>query len=91
MKYALRMEPGAERQLAGHPEPLQSFIRECLQRLAESPSAYRPHGGDAHRGQLAEFRYDKEVGVSVWITVRFLFGADEQTLHIARIDVEFGA
>ena len=48
-------------------------------------------GAGAQRGQLAEFRYNKQIGVSVWITVHFLFGADEQTLHIESIEVEFGA
>jgi hypothetical protein len=91
MKYALAIGPDAERQLSAQPEPLRTFIYESLQRLAESPSSFRVRAGGAYRGQRAEFRFDGQPGVSVWITVGFLFGADEQTLHIESIDVEFGA
>jgi hypothetical protein len=91
MKYALRIGPDAERQLAAQPEPLQTFIYESLQRLGESPSSFSVRTDGPHRGQTAEFRYDRQPGISVWVTVRFLIGVDEETLHIERIVVEFGA
>jgi hypothetical protein len=40
-------------------------------------------------GQLAEFKYDQG-GATIWVTVLFVYGQDEQTLHIERVVTEFG-
>jgi len=38
---------------------------------------------------LAEFKFDR-AGISLWLTVTFFYGQDEQTLHIEEIAIEFG-
>jgi hypothetical protein len=91
MSYALRLGARAEQQLSLQPEPLQSFIREALERFAAGPSSVRSRSKSVTRGQIAEFRFDREPGVIIWVSVEFLFGTDEQTLHIEQILVEYGA
>lgn len=89
MSYALSLSPLAEQQLAAHPSPLREFIRTSLQGLAESPTAHGRRSASFALGQLAEFKFDRE-GATVWVTITFLYGQDEQTLHIEHIAVEFG-
>ena len=89
MSYALRVSPLAAQQLAAQPEPLRAFVLAALERLAESPSAVARRSTVVSAGQLAEFKYDHG-GAALWVTVTFLYGQDEQTLHIEHIAVEFG-
>jgi hypothetical protein len=42
------------------------------------------------RGQIAEFYFDVQPGVAVWLSVEFLYGVDEQTLYIEDVQFEFG-
>jgi len=88
MSYGLRISPATDRQIDAQPEPLRSFIRASLDRLAQNPTAVSHRAGSASRGQAAEFRFDRE-GVSLWVTVRFLYGQDEQTLYVGHVEVEF--
>ena len=89
MSYAVAISPRADRQLAAQPEPLRSFIGASLQRLGQSPSSFTRSSGSLTRGQLAEFKFD-QAGAVLWVSVTFLYGQDEQTLHIESITVEFG-
>jgi len=89
MNYGLRISLPADQQIDAQPEPLRSFIRASLDRLAQNPTAVSRRAGSASRGQAAEFRYDRG-GVSLWVTVRFLYGQDEQTLYVENVEVEFG-
>ena len=89
MSYVLRLSPRAEQRLATQPEPLRSFIVSALRQLAQSPTSAARAASGATRGQAAEFKFDRS-GVTVWVTVTFLYGADEQTLHVEHIATEFG-
>ena len=91
MSYVLKFDPTAEAQLSAQPQPLRSFIEAALSRLAKSPSSVRTRSITVPHGQIAEFRYDDQPGVTIWVTVRFQYGADEQTLHIEKIVTEFGS
>lgn len=90
MSYELGLSPLAERQLAGQPEPLRSFTLDALNRLAGAPASLSRPSASITRGQFAEFRFDLDRGTSLWVAVTFLYGADEQTLHVEHIAVEFG-
>lgn len=90
MSYSLILTVAAEAQLRALPEPLGGFVREQIQRLRQSPSALSRPASVLHaRGQLFEFHYDRG-GVSVWVSVIFRYGQDEQTLHVEDIVTEFG-
>jgi hypothetical protein len=41
------------------------------------------------RGQLFEAHYDRD-GASVWVSIIFRYGQDEQTIHVEDVAVEFG-
>lgn len=90
MSYAVAMSPRADQQLAAQAEPLRTFIAAWLQRLGQSPSTFTRPSRSLTRGQVAEFKYEQADAV-LWVTIGFLYGQDEQTLHIERISVEFGA
>ena len=90
MSYVLLIDSVAEQQIADQPEHLRAFIQESLLRLASSPSSVRRVTSRRYQGQVVEFKFDREVGVVLWVTVKFRFGADEQTLHIEGVEVEFG-
>jgi hypothetical protein len=89
MSYAISISPEVERQIVARPEPLRGFIRASLQKLGQSPARFIRPSRSLTRGQVAEFKYD-QAGAVLWVTVRFMYGQDEQTLHIERIAVEFG-
>ena len=89
MSYALNVSPTATQQLAAQPEPLRGFILAALRRLAESPAALGRRSSGVTSGQVAEFRFDHG-GAGLWGTITFLYGQDEQTLHVELITVEFG-
>lgn len=89
MSYGLSVSPLAAQQLASQPEPLRGFILAALEQLAESPSRVARRSAAVSAGQLAEFKFD-HAGASLWVTITFLYGQDEQTLHIEHIAVEFG-
>ena len=89
MSYAIAISPRAEEQLAAQPEPLRTFIAVSLQRLGRSPATFTRPSRSLTRGQVAEFRYE-QAGAVLWVSIRFLYGQDEQTLHIEQISVEFG-
>lgn len=56
MSYAVVIDPAAERQIAAQPEPLPTFIRNSLQQLAQSPSAFtRPAQRLAGEGNWPNF------------------------------------
>ena len=90
MSYALNLSPPAAQQLAAQPEPLRGFVLGALRRLAESPAALARRSPGVTAGQLAEFRFDQG-GAVLWVTITFLYGQDEQTLHVELIAVEYGA
>ena len=90
MSYALKINPKAEEQLARQPEPLHSFIRQSLLRFAESPFSFRSHIVPSRRDPSLELRFEAP-GSVLWVTIDYRFGADEQTLHVEHIHVEFGA
>jgi len=90
VSYVLIVTPAAEAQLRGLPTELGQFIRDQLAHLGESPTALsKPAALLQPRGQLFEIHYDRG-GVTVWVSVIFRFGQDEQTLHIEDIVAEFG-
>lgn len=90
MSYILRLSALAQTQLAAQPAILQVFIRANLDALALNPSALTRRGQNPFsQGQMAEFLFDHG-GMTVWVTVQFLFGQDEESLHVERIGVEFG-
>jgi len=89
MSYGLRISRPADGQIDAQPEPLRSFIRESLDRLAQNPTALSRRAGSSSQGQAAEFLFDRG-GVSLWVTVRFLYGQDEQTLYVEHVEVEYG-
>ena len=87
MSYVLNLSAAVEQQILSHPEPLRQFILLSLERLAQRPTSFRSR--TSVRGQLAEFKFDR-AGISLWLTVTFFYGQDEQTLHIEEIAIEFG-
>ena len=91
MGYALSLSPLAERQFRSQPEPLRTFIGEALARLAASPGSLSRPTTIITRGQVAEFRFEPAPDHALWVTVTFLYGSDEQTLHVEHIAAEFGA
>jgi hypothetical protein len=78
----------AEQQLAAQPEPLRAFVVVAMDRLAQQPAMLSHPSAMIARGLMAEFRYDRE-GAAVWVTIVFLYGPDEQTLHVEQITVEY--
>jgi hypothetical protein len=90
MSYDPGLSSLAEQRLLAQPEPLRVFIVASLERLARNPASLSQPSRALSHGQIAEFNFE-QLGVSVWVTVRFLYGQDEQTLHIEDIAVEFGA
>jgi len=90
MSYVLNLSPTAAQQLAAQPEPLRGFVVAALHRLAESPVSVARRSPSVTAGQRAEFKFDHG-GAVLWVTVTFLYGQDEQTLHVELITVEFGA
>lgn len=90
MSYALIVTPTAEAQLRGLPAELGQFVRDQLTHLGESPTTLsKPATLLQARGQLFEIQYDSG-GVTIWVSVIFRFGQDEQTLHVEDIVAEFG-
>lgn len=89
MSYVVAISPRVDQQLAAQPEPLRTFITASLQRLGQSPSTITRPSSSLARGQVAEFRYE-QAGAVLGVTVRFLYGQDEQTLYIEHISVVFG-
>jgi hypothetical protein len=90
MSYRLDLTPRAKDSLEEQPGPLRGFIKQFLLEFAESPSAVRASGIAYFQGSTVEFKYDREPGVIVWVSIPFRFGADEATLHIEHVRVEFG-
>ena len=90
MSYELSVSPGAQRQIAAQPDLLREFITSSLDQLAAQPGSIGRSSATVTGGQLAEFEFDRE-GVIVWIAVTFLYGQDEQTLHVENVAVEYGA
>jgi hypothetical protein len=91
MSYVPVLGQIARQRVMAQPEPLRSFILESLEILAANPTAISHRSESGTPGQSVEFYFDREAGVSMWVTVIFLYGADEQTLYIEHVDVEFGA
>ena len=90
MSYAVAISPEAAAQIGALPPPLPAFISAQLDRLRENPTAIsKPTTLFQAPGQLFEIRYDSS-GVVVWISIIFRFGADEQTIHVEDVAVEFG-
>jgi len=90
MSYDPSLSRLAEQRLRAQSEPLRSFIVASLERLAQSPASLSQPAKTLSHGQIAEFKFE-QLGVSIWVTIRFLYGQDEQTLHIEDIAIEFGA
>jgi hypothetical protein len=90
MSYNPSLSTHAEQRLRAQPEPLRSFVVKSIELLAQNPTFSSQPAKTLSHGQIAEFKFD-QVGVSVWVTVAFLYGQDEQTLHIEDIAIEFGA
>jgi hypothetical protein len=89
MSYALDLTVLAQRQRAKQPDVLRAFIDFALDRLAESPTLLGKRRPGSVLGQEADFRFEHE-GASLWVTIVFLYGQDEETPHIERIAVEYG-
>ena len=90
MSYAVEISLRVEDQIKQTTEPLRSFVLSCLERLGNSPRAFVVNSPAPGRGQLAEFHFEQQ-GVSVWLAVRFMYGQDEETIHIESVSTEFGA
>jgi hypothetical protein len=89
MSYQLVVEPFAEAQLSALPAQLANMIQQQLQRLAANPVVVSKRTALLQpNGQLFEF-HEAAGGISVWVSVIFRYGQDEQTLHVEHIAVEF--
>jgi hypothetical protein len=89
MSFGIKLSPGAVRQLNDQTEEFQHVVTTAFKRLAESPARYSRPSATAREGQLAEVPVDQE-GVSLWISVVFLYEQDEETLYIKYFGVEYG-
>ena len=90
MPYSLIITPTAETQLLALPPELAQFVRQQLQWLIQDPVARsKPAPSLYSRGQLFEVHYERG-GVSVWVSIIFRYGQDEESLHVEDIAVEFG-
>ena len=90
MSYILVVTAAADAQLRALPAPLALFVREQLQRLLQDPvTLSRPASILSVRGQLFEAHFDRG-GVSIWVSIVFRYGQDEQTLHVEDVAAEFG-
>jgi hypothetical protein len=90
VSYEVRLDPPAKAQLDRLPEPLRSFTDAALGQLGRAPVSARKSSGRVSRGQIAEFRFNPDPDTALWVSITFLYGADEQTLHVTHIKAEFG-
>lgn len=90
MSYEVRLDPRADGQLDRMPEPLRSFALAALARLGQGPGSVSRSSASVTRGQLAEFHFNPDPATSLWVMVTFQYGADEQTLHVENVKVEYG-
>ena len=85
MSYEPVITPRAAEDLAALPLPVQNFLEQQINRLAEAPSQLsRPAVFPYPPGQMSEFEHELE-GVHYHLTVHFRFGQDERTLIIYAI------
>ena len=89
MSYAVRMSPRAFEDVAKLPEPVRAVVLEYLPRMASQPSVgSRPSSAPYPPGML--HRADLPChGATCLLDVIFQYGADEQTLHIEYVFVEY--
>jgi hypothetical protein len=89
MSYEVILSPAAEDQFANLPAPVQQFIEEKLNRLAENPwQAVHEHGrylGLATLYHVEENVFDQEAHV---FNIPFRFSQDETSLQILAIAVD---
>ena len=88
MSYAVALSREAADDLRRLPEALQKFIISELVLRARNPTQHSVRPGPAGRGQKFEFTFDQG-GAHLYVIAYFRYGADEQTIHVFRIETEF--
>jgi hypothetical protein len=89
MSYVIKLSDLVDLRLRAQPDSVQQVVHAALERLANSPTTVSQRSPPAKRGQIAEIKYVDE-GVSLWITLTFYYGQDEETLHVEHVVVEYG-